>query len=372
MAWVLPRPRLVLALALLGVIASIWLAAVRLEVRTDQLELISTRLPLIAKAKALDEFDFHGKTTFALVVRGPTQDRAIAFMNAIVAKIQADPEYFQGVFYRINPDEFKKWLLYYLDENELVRIKNTLEQNLMLVQKMAEDPDLLNFFKLVNHDMASRMVGELFTGFLDEKITPEKSGSKPEPLDLEFLIKVLDGFSQYLAGTPKYVSPWSSFFKSGAWDLEKEGYLWEGKKKLLIAAVMPSKVSGEVSRTQGPLSRLRQYIHELRASAFSDVKAGVTGQEALNNDEMLTAMADMTKATWVSMLGVLLIMVLFLRGFRHPLIILLSLAVGLCWTFGWTALFIGHLNILSIVFAPMLCGLGVDYAIHWFARYEEE
>ena len=80
----------------------------------------------------------------------------------------------------------------------------------------------------------------------------------------------------------------------------------------------------------------------------------------------------MTKATWVSMLGVLLIMVLFLRGFRHPMIIVISLAVGLCWTLGWTALFIGHLNILSIVFAPMLCGLGVDYAIHWFARYEEE
>ena len=76
-------------------------------------------------------------------------------------------------------------------------------------------------------------------------------------MDLEFLIKVLDGFSQYLTGTPKYVSPWSSFFKSGAWDLEKEGYLWEGKKKLLIAAVMPSKVTGHVSRTQGSLVRLR-------------------------------------------------------------------------------------------------------------------
>ena len=41
----------------------------------------------------------------------------------------------------------------------------------MLVHKMAENPDLLNFFKLVNQDMASRMVGELFTGFLDEKKT---------------------------------------------------------------------------------------------------------------------------------------------------------------------------------------------------------
>ena len=96
--WVLPRPRFILAAALLSVIASIWLAAVRLEVRTDQLSLISTRLPLIAKSHMLDEFDFHGKTTFALVVRGPTQDRAIEFMNAIVAKIQADPEHFQEYF----------------------------------------------------------------------------------------------------------------------------------------------------------------------------------------------------------------------------------------------------------------------------------
>ncbi|HIJ76257.1 MAG TPA: MMPL family transporter, partial [Deltaproteobacteria bacterium] len=242
----------------------------------------------------------------------------------------------------------------------------------VLVHKMAVNPDLLNFFKLVNQDMASRMVGEFFTGFLDEKVTPEDPGKETKPLDLEFLIKVLDGCSGYLSGTQKYVSPWSSFFKSGAWDLEKEGYLWEGKKKLLIAEVMPSQVLGEVSKTLGSLSLLRSYIHDLKTSGFSDCEAGVTGQEALSNDEMLTAMADMTNATWLSMLGVMLVMVLFLRGFRHPLIITLSLAVGLCWTFGWTAVFIGHLNILSIVFAPMLCGLGVDYAIHWFARFEEE
>ncbi len=371
-AWVLPRPRFILAAALLSVIVSLWLAAVRLEVRTEQLELISPRHPLIAKTEMLDEFNFHGKTTFALVVRGPTQDRAIEFMNAIVSKIHADPEHFQNIFYRINPDEFRKWLLYYLDKAELVSVRNTLEKNSVLVHKMADDPGLLNFFKLVNQDMASRMVGEFFTGFLDEEASPEGPGKDTKPLDLEFLIKVLDGFSGYLSSTQKYVSPWSSFFKSGAWDLEKEGYLWEGKKKLLMAEVMPGKVSGQVSKTLGSLSQLRNYIHALETSGFSDCEAGVTGQEALSDDEMQTAMADMTNATWISILGVMLVMVLFLRGFRHPLIITLSLAAGLCWTFGWTAVFIGHLNILSIVFAPMLCGLGVDYAIHWFARFEEE
>ncbi|MFZ0943577.1 MAG: MMPL family transporter [Syntrophobacteraceae bacterium] len=371
-AWVLPRPRFILAAALLSVIASLWLAAVRLEVRTAQLELISPTHPLIAKTRILGAFNFHGKNTLALVVRGPTQNRAIEFMNAIVSKIHADPEHFEDVFYRINPDEFKKWLLYYLDKPDLVSVRNTLERNSVLVHKMAVNPDLLNFFKLVNQDMASRMVGEFFTGFLDEKVGPGDAGKETKPLDLEFLIKVLDGLSGYLSGTQKYVSPWSSFFKSGAWDLEKEGYLWEGKKKLLVAEVMPSQVLGQVSKSLGSISQLRSYIHELKTSGFSDCEAGVTGQEALGNDEMLTAMDDMTNATWLSLLGVMMVMVLFLRGFRHPLIITLSLAVGLCWTFGWTALFIGHLNILSIVFAPMLCGLGVDYAIHWFARFEEE
>ncbi|MDR3557890.1 MAG: MMPL family transporter [Syntrophobacteraceae bacterium] len=368
-AWVLPRPRLVLIAALVSVAASLWLATTRLGVQTEQLELISPRLPLITKSEQLDQFEFHGKTTFTLVVKASSQDRAIQFMKAIVAKIDGDPKHFQGVFYRVNPEEFKSWLLFYLDKADLIDVRNTIRDNSTLVQNLAENPDLLNFFKLVNQDMASKMVGQLFTGFLDEKspTTPQN-----KPMDLDFIIKVLQGFSLYLSGTPQYVSPWSSFFKSGSWDLQKEGYLWHGKKKLLVAEVIPSKVLGEVSKTIGSLEQLRSDIGELQASGFRDVEAGVTGQEALNNDQMTSAMSDMTEATWLSLLGVVLIMAIFLRGFRHPAIIAVSLLVGLCWTFGWTALFIGHLNILSIVFAPMLCGLGVDYAIHWFARFEEE
>ena len=368
-AWVLPRPRLVLIVALLGVAVSIWLAATRLGVQTEQLQLISPKLPLIAKSAKLDQFEFHGKTTFTLVIEAPSQDRAIAFLKAMVGRIHADPKHFQGVFYRVNPDEFKKWLLYYLNKHDLGDVRNTIRDNSTLVHKLAQNPDLLNFLELVNQKMASKMVGQLFTGFLDEKKSPTQ---KSKPMDLEFIIKVLQGFSQYLAGNPQYVSPWSSFFKTGSWDIKKAGYLWQGKKKLLVAEVMPAKVQGQVSKTMGSLERLRADIRELQASGFRDVKAGVTGQEALNDDQMSSAMSDMTTATWLSLLGVIFVMALFLRGFRHPLIIAVSLIVGLCWTFGWTAIFIGHLTILSIVFAPMLCGLGVDYGIHWFARFEEE
>jgi hopanoid biosynthesis associated RND transporter like protein HpnN len=370
-AWVLPRPRLILGIALVTVIASIWITVVRLEVQTDQLELISERHPLIALSDRLDDFNFHGKTTFTVVVRAPSRERAIAFMNTLAGRIHGDPAHFQDILYRIDPQEFKKWVLYYLDKDELVQIEKRIEDHADLIHNMAENPDLLSFFKLVNKEMASRMVGEFFTGFLDED-SPQTSSKDSEPMDLDFLIKVTDGLSRHLEGTPKYVSPWASFFKSDAWDLEKEGYLWEGGKKLLIASVMPVKIRDGVSKTQTSLARLREHIGELRASSFRDVEAGVTGQEALNNDEMITAMKDMTVATWLSLLAVMVLMVVVLRSVRHPIIITISLAVGLIWTFGWTSIFIGHLNILSIVFAPMLCGLGVDYAIHWFARFEEE
>ncbi|MFP6764040.1 MAG: MMPL family transporter, partial [Planctomycetaceae bacterium] len=43
----------------------------------------------------------------------------------------------------------------------------------------------------------------------------------------------------------------------------------------------------------------------------------------------------------------------------------------MCWTFGYTTLYIGHLNILSVSFAAILIGLGIDFAIHYLARYLE-
>src|SRR5438552_11895834 len=39
---------------------------------------------------------------------------------------------------------------------------------------------------------------------------------------------------------------------------------------------------------------------------------------------------------------------------------------------GFTTLVVGHLNILTITFAPILIGLAIDYGVHLISRYEEE
>ncbi|MSU20559.1 MAG: RND transporter, partial [Pedosphaera sp.] len=50
----------------------------------------------------------------------------------------------------------------------------------------------------------------------------------------------------------------------------------------------------------------------------------------------------------------------------------LSLIVGLGYTMGYTTLTVGHLNILTITFLPILIGLAIDFGVHLITRYEEE
>jgi len=370
-AWVLPRPLLVLGVTFLSALACLALGFTRLDVQTDQLELISANHPLIALDEKLEPFNFDGKTTFTAVIEAPTPDRALSFLRALVSHIQSDPEHYQEVIYRVNPDLVKQWALLYLERKELLQIGRQVEDHAEMIHRLSREPDLINFLKLVNQEMATRMVGELFTGFLEDESPKDRNQPEEEPFDLGFLIQTLEGLSGYLHGSPHYVSPWASFFKSNAWDLEKEGYFWEGGKRFLFMSVVPKKKGDGFNKAQDALDDLRKTIRDLEAT-FPGVRGGVTGQEALNYDEMATAMTDMSTATWVSLLGVALLLILFFRGLRRAWIQMAALGVGLCWTLGWTTLFIGHLNILSIVFAPLLCGLGVDYGIHWFARYEEE
>jgi hopanoid biosynthesis associated RND transporter like protein HpnN len=257
-----------------------------------------------------------------------------------------------------------------MDKRDLIDLSGKIDQHHNLVRSLSESPELLSFLNLINQEMSSRMVGEFFTGFLDTTKSDEKTDKK-EPFDLSFLIIALEGVQSYLDNSPAFKSPWSSFFKNGKWDPDLEGYFWEGDKRYLLAFVAPNSNGGGFIATKDSLARLRELIKETTAS-FPDVHAGVTGQEALRIDEVTTVSADMTLATWLSLAGVFVLMVVSFRGLRRPCIEIMVIITGLCWTFGWTTLFIGHLNILSVVFAPLLCGLGVDYGIHWLARMEEE
>jgi hopanoid biosynthesis associated RND transporter like protein HpnN len=252
--------------------------------------------------------------------------------------------------------------LLYLDLKDVNTIKDSLLGQQKLLSGLAANPRLTTFYQLVNDQIARTMIGELFTGFLTEK-------NQKELPDLSLLNASLQGLSVSLEGKQPQNSLFTGFFPKELSDLEGAGYFFTENDQFLLFLVTP-KGNGYASRSKD-LALLREMVHRVK-TRYPGLQAGVTGPDALEADEMSSSMKDITLATWLSLAGQMALLILFLRSLRRTLVEGFVLILGLCWTFGLVTLIVGHLNLLSLIFAPLMLGLTIDYGIHWFCRLEEE
>lgn len=358
-------PFLTLFVAGILTVLSIVYTVTNLGFLTSQKELISPSHRLMKLTEPMDQFE--DLDTLVVAIQNHDTSRSLKFLHALVQALEADREHYQQVFFRVDPKLFERWALLYLEKKDLLTLRNTLHEYQDFIQNLAQSPSLTNFFRQINREMTSTVVDELFTGFLEEK--PK---NKIEPANLDFLIRLLHGMKKWLDGDTSFVTPWKSFFTEQSWEEpSEEGYFWTENKHYLLFFVTPRKVGSGFTTGREPLITLRKMIAQAQAN-FPDIHAGVTGPSALDEDEMGVALSDMSLATSVSLAGLMILLVLFWRGFRRPLLEIIQLLVALSLTFGLTTWFIGHLNILSVSFAPMLLGLGIDYGVHWVSRYQEE
>lgn len=361
----LRHPVVILVIALILSGLSIYYTQSRLTVQTSQKDLISPQDRLIQLAGQTSQFT--QMDSFIIVIKGPSPARSLEYLHKLAPLITANTENFQSVFYHIDPELFKPWALFYLDEKDLHTITRNIDMNADLIRDITSKPALDNFFELLNREMTSQMVGGLFTGFLDSADEGEKG-----PMDLDFLVRVLREMRKFLTGDGQFISPWTLFLATKSLDVDPaEGYFWTGEnKRYLLCFVTPSK-KDDFTSTSDALAALRNKMADLSA-LFPDIRAGVTGPEALNADQMKTAIGDMESATLISFVCLAVLYIYFRRGIRIPLRELTTMSIALSWSFGLTTLIIGHLNILSVTFAPLLLGLGDDFAAHWLARLREE
>jgi hopanoid biosynthesis associated RND transporter like protein HpnN len=360
------RPLLTLCVALALAVLSIFYTVTNLGFLTSQKELISPSHQLMKLSEQMDQFEDLGG--FVVAVENQNPSRSLKFLHALAPRLEADREHYHQIFFRVEPKLFKRWALLYLEKKDLLTLRDSLHEYRGLIQNIVQSPTLTDLFRQINQEMTSRMVGELFTGFLEEKSTEDRK----EPLNLDFLIRVLREMTEWLDGDASLVSPWESFLTKQSWGVtSEEGYFWTENRRYLLLFVTPRKMGNRFTQGQESLIALRNTIAEVQTD-FPGIQVGVTGPGALDEDEMGVALKDMSLATMFSLAGLTILLVLFWRGIRRPLLEVIQLLVALSLTFGLTTLLIGHLNILSVSFAPMLLGLGIDYGVHWVSRYREE
>jgi hopanoid biosynthesis associated RND transporter like protein HpnN len=333
-----------------------------LAFRTNRSDLVASDQRLLLLGEKLSK-DFGSRDDLVVVAENGHPSRTKAFANALAKELRKYPKEFPELFYRLQPAAFKKWALLYLEPKQLQEIKDKLQDHQALLAGLAANPNLTNFYQGVNHELTGSLLGELFTGFLQE------DQQKPKIPDLSLLIANLKGLRQGLEGDKAFKSPLSGFFLKGMEDLDQEGYFLTENDQYLLFLVTPRKDG--FAQASHSVQLLRDIVAKVEHQ-FPGVKAGVTGPMALEADEMGSATKDIALATWLSLAAQLFLLIMFFRSIRRTLIEGLVLIVGLCWTFGVATLVVGHLNLLSIVFAPLMLGITIDFGIHWFCRLEEE
>ncbi|MCK5943678.1 MAG: MMPL family transporter, partial [Planctomycetes bacterium] len=99
------------------------------------------------------------------------------------------------------------------------------------------------------------------------------------------------------------------------------------------------------------------------------VQAEIFGGYAIARADQRRIKADFERASTWSVLAIALYLCWVMRGVRLPLLVQLPAMLSILWAIPFGALLFGALPTVAVAAVAVLCGLGVDFAIHYAARY---
>jgi hypothetical protein len=117
------------------------------------------------------------------------------------------------------------------------------------------------------------------------------------------------------------------------------------------------------------MDRIRRQAAELGLDPARGVEIRITGNPALNYEEVLGLAWDLGLGGVVCFFFVAGVLSRALRSLRLVVAAMATLLVGLIWSAAAAAAVVGHLNLVSAAFGILFIGLGVDFAIHLGMAY---
>jgi len=344
---------------------SIVYAFTLLEFATSERALLPQGKRFIERYVEYDR-EFGDLDDLVLVVQAPSLPEATIYANRLVRELRDTRVPLDRINYRIDPKQFEGRALLYLSTDRLKEIRERVFDYQEFMEKFAERPTLDQLVDGIATSIAQAFV----TGLLDLGLDTGSGVSKGS-LDLRFIHDVVTQIAGRLDRPTPYRSPWGGLFSVGGDDSEGAGYFLSDDQRLLFILAEPTSKSSSFTGDRDAIEGVRATVASLRPE-FPDIEVGVTGKPALSNDEMTTAFRDSTRATLLAFgLTLALLLVAFLR-IGKPLLMLLVLALSLAWSIGLATLVVGHLSLFSVMFIPIIVGIGTDYGIYYLLRYEEE
>lgn len=313
-----------------------------LGINTDTTGMFSDKLPWRKTQREFEQAFPQYNDTLTIVVEAVTPDLAAHASRLLGARLAEEHGFIEWVYRPDGGPFFERNALLFLDQDELEDLADQLAEAQPLLAKLSQDPSLRGLFSVLGTALEELQQGTAI------ELAP-------------VLRRVMQAVEAALSGR----------FYQLSWQELMLGRDAKRSEKRRFIIVRP-KLDFKRLFAAGPaIDKIRNLSAKLGLDLAHGVRVRITGALALSHEELKSLGEGMVVSSILSLVLVGFVVHFGLRSARLVVASMLTLVAGLIWTTAFAAFAVGSLNLISIAFAVLYIGLGIDYSVHFCLRYRE-
>ena len=338
-AWVV-IPAFLIAAVLAGGYVSRHIA-----INTDSGKLLSSSLPWRQQEEKLNQLFPQRTDLMIAVIDGATPEAADEAADALVGALANRKDVVRTVTRPDGGEFFARDGILFLSVAEVQRNMDELIKAEPFLGTLAADPTLRGVLGAISQSL---------------------EGVRLKKTTLEDIRPAVSAIADALEGVEQGQHP------AFSWRRLISGRAPEQSDLRRFVNIQPVLNYGDLEPGGQATKAIRATIAKLGLTPDRGVRVRLTGSVPLADEEFATIADGAALNGVMTILVVLLILWLALRQVRIILAVLINLAVGLCFTAAAGLMMVGALNLISVAFAVLFIGLGVDFGIQFSVRYRAE
>jgi len=327
---------LLLCAAALGYVAS------HVAIDTDTTRLIADDVPWRQRERAFDAAFPRRSDLIAVVVDGATPEAAEQATAQLAQRLAGDRGPFRAVWRPDGGPFFARTALLFQSADGLQQTMKRIVAAQPMIGTLAADPSL-------------RGVVDTVSLLLDGM----REGQAPVDVLVAPLNALATAFESIVAGNSPTFS-WQSLFAGG---------VPEPRTLRRFILVQPVLDYTALQPGERATSAIRNAARALRLDADARVRVRLTGPIPLADDEFSTLAEGAGLNATAMLAAVIALLWIAVRSWRITGAVLASILVGLAVTAAAGLLMFGAYNLISVAFAILFVGLGVDFGIQFCVSY---
>jgi len=333
------RVWLILSVALLLTAGCMQYITSHMAVSTDFDALLSHKLPFARNHAALEKAFPRHNDTVLVVIDGDTADVSAYAARTFTAWLSRHPHVTNQFFDPGGSTFFQRNGLLYLNPDELDAVSGRLITMQPVLSQLARDTSLPGMTKLI---------GDAFD--YDMFDTPDKS---------VVLSLMFDAWRAAMSAVTQqrfFVFPWRDIMAGDANIMASHQHIIEVTPRMDAAAIQPAAQA---------IKAIQKAIPALGLTPDHGIRVRLTGSAMLDYVQLQGSMQAVGLAASLAGTLILLLLWMALKSVRMLLAVTLTLVMSLIWTTAFALYATAPLNIISISFAVLFIGMGVDFGIQF-------